>query len=109
MENDAISRSAVLEEINEMDISDCTDVDDIISKAYATIAHAPALDVAPVVRCGDCVHAAELEGYPKRRFENGLNCMACRGDNGYGIANLSLTTPDGYCDDGVLRWDGEDE
>lgn len=69
----------------------------------------PTIDAVPVVRCKDCVHAAELEGYPKRRFENGLNCMACRGDNGYGIANLSLTTPDGYCDDGVLRWDSEDE
>lgn len=64
--SDAISRSAVLENIYEMDISDCTDVEDIIYKAYAMIADAPACDVAPVVharwirddlgntRCSNC-------------------------------------------------------
>lgn len=47
--NDAISRSAALENLYELDISDCTEVGDVIDKAYATVADAPALDVAPVV------------------------------------------------------------
>ena len=103
----------LIDAIPLLDIFKQNSITDIITIGDKTIRQhvydAPTIDAVPVVRCKDCVHAAELEGYPKRRFENGLNCMACRGDNGYGIANLSLTTPDGYCDDGALRWDGEDE
>ena len=46
---DLISRSAALEDVYEMDISDCTDIEDIIDKAYATIAAAPTVDAVPVV------------------------------------------------------------
>lgn len=67
------------------------------------VEYAPTIDAVPVVRCKDCVHSAKLEGYHQRRLENGLNCNACRGENGYGIAKLSLTTPDGYCDYGLRR------
>lgn len=44
-QNDTISRSAALEAVHEMDIEDCTDVEDIIDKACALIASQPALDM----------------------------------------------------------------
>ena len=74
-----------------------------VEAASFAISDAPTIDAVPVVRCKDCVHSAKLEGYHQRRLKNGLNCNACRGDNGYGIAKLSLTTPDGYCDYGLRR------
>ena len=89
---DAISRSAVLENIYEMDISDCTDVEDIIDKAYATIADAPALDVAPVV------HARWL--WVKDHWE----CSACRGSRFHDIA---LGCDASYCGRCGARMDGE--
>lgn len=78
MQGDLISRSAVLEEVYEMDISDCTDIEDIIYKAYATIAAAPAIDAVPVVRCKDCkwrggyhcpMFSEELESYDEDSSE----------------------------------------
>lgn len=59
MESDLISRSAVLEIINEVDISDCTDVYDIIDRAYADVASAPIVDAVPVVRCKECCYLAK--------------------------------------------------
>lgn len=47
----------MLEAINEVDISDCTDVDDIIDRAYADVASIPAIDAVPVVRCKDCKYS----------------------------------------------------
>ena len=105
---DAISRSAVLENIYKMDISDCTDVEDIIDKAYAMIADAPALDAVPVVRCKDCRYSEPMKKHGVYRFgENALNCTQCRGDDGYGYAGISVIHPDDYCSDGALK-DGED-
>lgn len=64
----------------------------------------PTIDAVEVVRCKDCVHAGAFpNAYAERRFEGGMNCYLCRGDDGYGIANVSVVYPDGYCDDGVRR------
>ena len=99
--DDAISRSAVHIVINSQ-IFD-TEYPSELDELERQIDELPALDVVPVVRCKDCVHAAPLEGYASRKFEIGLNCRACRGGSGYGIAGLSFTVPDGYCDDGLRR------
>lgn len=39
--SDLISRSSVLETINDVDISDCTDIDDIVDRIYAEVASIP--------------------------------------------------------------------
>lgn len=64
----------------------------------------PTVDAVEVVRCKDCVHAGAFpNNYATRRFEGGMNCYLCRGDDGYGIANVSVVYPDDYCSDGVRR------
>jgi len=105
-----IDADALVEDIEEYQKSMMFDsyaermhFDDMIDFAVDHLEEAPTIDAVPVVRCKDCVHSAKLEGYHQRRLENGLNCNACRGENGYGIAKLSLTTPDGYCDYGLRR------
>lgn len=90
--DDAISRSAVLEEIYEMDISDCTDVEDIIDKAYAMIADAPALDAVPVIRCKDCKHWKPCAGATEH--------VKCCEWAGYMIGE------NGYCVYGEVKSDG---
>lgn len=92
MNNDAISRSAVLENIYEMDISDCTDVEDIIDKAYAMIAAAPALDVEPVVR-GHWIHD----------INNLYGCSECRARE-----TMSHKKKKNYCNNCGARMDGEE-
>ena len=96
-ENDAISRSAVLENIYEMDISDCTDVEDVLDKAYAMIADAPALDVAPVV------HARWVGGkYYNDVFGYEKTCTACQRE--YVVGFDYLFCP--YCG---AKMDGEED
>lgn len=97
--SDLISRSAAIESLDQHSYENGSDY----AKTAELLNDLPAVDAVPVVRCKDCVHSAKLEGYASRKFEIGLNCNAFRGDNGYGIANLSLTVPDGYCDDGLRR------
>ena len=101
--DDAISRSAVLENIYEMDISDCTDVEDIIDKAYAMIADAPALNVAPVVRCADCKHRYTFvcPMYYTETYIGDLDGF----DDDY---EVDRTDDDGFCHLGERR-DGEAE
>lgn len=61
----------------------------------------------PVVRCRDCKYAIPLEGHAFRRWGNSaLNCTECRGDDGFGMAGVSLAYRDGFCDRGV-RMDGD--
>lgn len=80
----------------EMHVTDAVTVKDI--------ENAPTVDAVEVVRCKDCVHAGAFPNkYAERRFEGCMNCFLCRGDDGYGIANVSVVYPDDYCSDGVRR------
>lgn len=42
--------------MNEVDTSDCTDVEDILSAVITYLSELPNVDAVPVVRCKDCVH-----------------------------------------------------
>ena len=62
------------------------------------------IDAVPVVRCKDCQYAIPLDGHAFRRWgNNALNCTECRGDDGFGMAGVSLAYHDGFCDMGVRR------
>ena len=67
--------------MNEVDTSDCTDVEDILSAVITYLSELPTLDAVEVVRCKDCFangccsvqDALDMgdEGYcPKGRKEN---------------------------------------
>lgn len=49
MQGYLIIRSAMLETINKVDISDCTDIESIIDRIYAEAASIPTVDAVPVV------------------------------------------------------------
>ena len=42
--------------MNEVDTSDCTDVEDILSEVITYLSEQPIVDAVEVVRCKDCVH-----------------------------------------------------
>ena len=70
-QTDAISRSAVLETINEVDISDCTDIESIIDRIYAEAASVPTVDAVLVVHArwiysGDMDSDGTGQGYCSR-------------------------------------------
>lgn len=68
------------------------------------VEYAPEIDAVPVVRCRDCQYAIPLDGHAFRRWgNNALNCTECRGDDGFGMAGVSLAYHDGFCDRGVRR------
>lgn len=78
-----------------------------MSRAMRFVKFSPTIDAVPVVRCKDCQYAIPLDGYAFRRWgNNALNCTECRGDDGFGMAGVSLAYHDGFCDRGVRR-DGE--
>lgn len=100
---DAISRSAVLK-IMENDLLLHESEVEIVEEICTRVRELPALDVAPVVRCKDCQYAIPLDGHAFRRWgNNALNCTECRGDDGFGMAGVSLAYHDGFCDRGVRR------
>ena len=103
--DDAISRSAVLAIINDRsyDTAYPSEHDELVSE----INKIPALDVVPVVRCKDCIHAVDITNwrYAKRFGDNANQCMRCRGDSGFGYYDLSVVYPDGFCDEGEKRND----
>ena len=75
-----------------------------IRKVLYCVETAPAVDAVEVVRCKDCVHAGAFpNNYAARRFEGRMNCYLCRGDDGYGISNVSVVYPDDFCSDGVRK------
>lgn len=97
MASDLISRDTLLAEYDRVHVGEP-------GGARKLIAEAKAVDAVEVVRCKDCVHAGAFpNNYAARRFEGGMNCYLCRGDDGYGIANVSVVYPDDYCSDGVRR------
>lgn len=75
-----------------------------VEAASFAISDAPTIDAVPVVRCKDCQYAIPLDGHAFRRWGNdALNCTECRGDDGFGMAGVSLAYHDGFCDRGILR------
>ena len=87
VQSNLISRSAVLETINEVDISDCTDIDDIIDRIYAEAASVPTINAVPVVRCKDCKYIGTM-----RNYQGGIDLFCDLTDY--------YTKPDGFCDCG---------
>lgn len=47
--------------MNEVDTSDCTDVEDILSAVVTYLSELPTVDAVEVVRCKDCIHWYEPE------------------------------------------------
>ena len=85
MNNDAISRSAVLKEIDcAIDLA----MDDEMHHAMCTLGERfkelPALDVAPVVYCKDCSHARPLNLRELMVFDSG--CFVCTSQHGAGAS-----------------------
>lgn len=113
MASDLISRKALLQKFAKSTWHDGRTFNEegYFVRAYDVhnmIDKAPAVDAVEVVRCKDCVHAGAFpNAYAKRRFEGGMNCYLCRGDDSFGMANVSLVYPDDYCSDG-LRKEKED-
>ena len=112
MASDLISRDALRDVVKSWywngDLHNAKDdpavIDAMTDLTIRTINKAPAVDAVEVVRCKDCVHAGAFpNNYAARRFEGGMNCYLCRGDDGYGIANVSVVYHDDYCSDGVRR------
>lgn len=100
----------MVDKINDTDYGSIFDytahreVRNVLRDIKHLIDNTPTVDAVEVVRCKDCVHAGTFpNAYAERRFEGGMNCYLCRGDDGYGIANVSVVYPDGYCDDGVRK------
>lgn len=97
--SDLISKSAALETINEVDISDCTDVDDIIDRVYADVASVSPVDAVPVVHAR-WIYSGELD-------EDGnceANCSHCGAGDKH-RADLKDAVP--YCWKCGARMDGE--
>lgn len=63
--NRYIDVDKLMNDIECIDISDCTDIDDILIEVEKTIDEQPTADVAEVIRCKDCMFYTpyELEGY----------------------------------------------
>ncbi len=107
MNNDAISRSAVIDrlEIFRTNYTLKAGYRDAMTDAIGEVRVAPALDVAPVVRCKDCKRAIPITN---PLIINALEgkAMACSIWRGTLCCGLSVVTPNEYCSDGV-RMDGE--
>ena len=46
--------------IDEVDTSDCTDIEDILSAVITYLSELPSVDAVPVVRCKDCRYFDKL-------------------------------------------------
>ena len=107
MENDAISRSALFAMMDK-----CIDMaqDDEMHHAMCAVAEgikeAPALDVAPVVRCKDCKHR-RTDRCPMRLSEIAYSDHGTRGYSVY-TQEKDKTIDNGFCHLGA-RKDGEAE
>lgn len=101
MENDAISRSAVLEFLtNNIIIRE--DEIDLMEEVCHTIKVAPSIDVAPVVRCVDCKYRCTIV-CPMFHTEYLWDT-----DDGCDCYDVDRTDDDGFCHLGERR-DGEAE
>ena len=112
--SDAISRDAALEMISRTKEAANADeagftksqrkaikaIADLFSSVFKDL---PSLDVAPVVRCKDCIHAVAITNLTiaNRCGLGQKNCMRQRGDDGFGFTGVSVVYPDGFCDEGA--------
>ena len=118
--NDAISKNEVLRMIERVRTATSGDeavvftqnqksaICAIADLLLSVVEDVPALDVEPVVRCKDCIHAVDITNLTiaNRCGLGQKNCMRQRGDDGFGFAGVSVVYPDGFCDEGE-RMDGE--
>ena len=79
-------------DLGEVDISDCTDVEDIFSAVITYLFEQPTVDAVEVVRCKDCKHFVSPQGVP-----------CC--DNFYGLG-FPAHSGDDFCSYGERRNDG---
>lgn len=65
------------------------------------IADQPTIDAVPVVRCRDCVHAREPQGYEVNMYMPGV--LICTQERGDTVAGRSIVTGEEYCSGGERR------
>lgn len=106
---DAISRSALRETLNKFKLSDdCMKhkwaiqaADDVEKYTIAAIKNAPALDVAPVVRCKDCKKRG-MRFCPMAHVYEKLSVDA-RGIIDREYVRIDNTTDEGFCHTGERK------
>ena len=73
-----IEKDKLLNDIECIDISDCTDIDDIFTEIEKTIDEQPTAEVAEVVRCRDCKYWHQKTGYClKHSYFKDSDGMSC--------------------------------
>ena len=77
--------------MNEVDTSDCTDVQDILSAVITYLSEQPTVDAVEVVRCKDCKHFIPNE--------NGCELQEHR-------SPAPFVMEDDFCSNGERRTDG---
>ena len=82
-------------DLGEVDISDCTDVEDIFSAVITYLFEQPTVDAVEVVRCKECKFY-ELKYYP-----DNTKAMTCENSK----AIWTRTPPDAFCSYGERRID----
>lgn len=55
--------------MDEVDTSDCTDVDDILSAVITYLSELPTVDAVEVVRCKDCIYRHTRPSCQGRRLD----------------------------------------
>lgn len=66
----------------------------------------PTIDAVPVVRCRDCVHAREPQGYEVNMYMPGV--LICTQERGDTVAGRSIVTGEEYCSGGERRGEGSE-
>ncbi len=94
--NDAISRSAAIEALNQHSYETFSDYNTTVE----LLNELPSIDAVPVVRCKDCKYRFTLD-CPMRHEE-----LTYDEDDGYDWIDHDYTSDDRFCNEGA-RTDGE--
>ena len=81
--------------MNEVDTSDCTDVEDILSAVITYLSEQPTVDAVEVVRCKDCCHGITDEEEPGM-----CKCVESaeyESESGIWLGFVEYHTPDFFC------------
>lgn len=101
-----IDKDKLLNDIECIDISDCTDIDDIFTEVERTIDEQPAADVAEVVRCRDCKFYNKKTGFCLNhsyfKDSDGMSCSPADSPD------FTFFNEDDFCSYGE-RMDGDKE